>query len=86
MVEVRPDSEGRSVPFAFAGRYGILFDSDEWRAFVAELPESASIVYVVTDSPSTFAGVVEALPATVDAVRLYENYLTTFAINQGRLS
>lgn len=32
----------------------------------------------------TFAGVVAALPEGIDAVRLYENYLSTFAINQGR--
>ena len=86
ILETRTDSTGTLLPFAFTERYGILFDPDDWRAFVADLPNLASVVFVVTDSPATFAGVVEALPANVEAVRLYENYLTTFAINQGRLS
>ena len=30
------------------------------------------------------SGVAEVLPGHVEAVRLYENYLTTFAINRGR--
>ncbi len=86
VLDTRTDPAGAPLPFVLTDRYGILFDPDDWRAFVAELPNLASVVFVVTDSPATFAGVVEALPANVEAVRLYENYLTTFAINQGRLS
>jgi hypothetical protein len=47
------------------------------------LSDTVRTVFVVTDSVSTFAGVVAVLPGEVDAVRLYENYLQTFAINQG---
>ena len=40
-------------------------------------------VFVVTDSPATFAGIAADLPEQVEVVRLYENYLTTFRINEG---
>ncbi|MDQ3350558.1 MAG: site-specific DNA-methyltransferase, partial [Actinomycetota bacterium] len=68
--------------FASTAQYGILFDPDAWRPFVDGLADTVAIVYVVTDSPSTFAGVVAHLPGHVDAVRLYENYLQTFAISR----
>ena len=77
------DESGQRKPYAFTDHYGVLFDSDVWRALVDELPETAKTVFIVTDSSSTFAGVAELLPEGVEAVRLYENYLTTFAINQG---
>jgi adenine-specific DNA-methyltransferase len=69
-----------------ADRYGVLFDPDLWRDFVAALPEGALTVFVVTDSAAVFAGVAESFPSDLEVVRLYENYLTTFAINQGRSS
>ena len=78
------DGAGRRKPYSFTDRYGVLFDPDTWRSFVERLPESVRTVFVVTDSSSTFAGIAEVLPERVEAVRLYENYLTTFAINRGR--
>ena len=84
MISECLDGTGQRKPYAFTERYGVLFDPDNWRAFVDRLPSSASTVFIVTGSSSTFAGVVEALPERVEAVRLYENYLTTFAINRGR--
>jgi len=86
MVAQRTDAKGGLLPFTVAERYGVLFDSDRWRDFVAALPEDAGTVFVVTDSAAVFAGVAESLPADLAVVRLYENYLTTFAINQGRVS
>ncbi len=86
MVAERTDAGGDLLPFAVADRYGVLFDPDRWRDFVAALPDSAGTVFVVTDSAAVFAGVAESLPADLAVVRLYENYLTTFAINQGRVS
>jgi adenine-specific DNA-methyltransferase len=83
-IDTSLDSDGGRVPFATTDRYGVLFDPDCWRPFVESLPDTATTAFIVTDSTSTFAGVVEALPGHVDAVRLYENYLTTFAINRGR--
>ncbi len=78
------DEGGRRKPYEFTRHYGVLFDPDTWRDFADQLPDSARTVFIVTDSPSTFAGIVEALPERIEAVRLYENYLTTFAINRGR--
>lgn len=86
IVESRADPSGELLPYAVADRYGVLFDPDEWRVFVDALPGTARMVFVVTDSPAVFAGVAESLPTGLEAVRLYENYLSTFAINQGRPS
>ena len=86
MVAERTDVNGYLLPFAVADRYGVLFDPDRWRDFVAALPDDARTVFVVTDSAAVFAGVAESLRGDLAVVRLYENYLTTFAINQGRAS
>jgi len=86
MVAARTDANGDLLPFGVAYRYGVLFDPDCWRDFVAALPDDAKTVFVVTDSAAVFAGVADSLPADLAVVRLYENYLTTFAINQGRAS
>jgi adenine-specific DNA-methyltransferase len=79
------DSASRRKPYAWTERYGVLFNADRWRTFVEKLPDTATTVFVVTDSASTFAGVAAELPAHLDVVRLYENYLSTFAINEGRI-
>jgi adenine-specific DNA-methyltransferase len=79
--EYQTDGEGHG--FAWTDRYGVLFDPDRWRAFVERLPEKATSAFAVTDSQTTFAGVASELPAALDTVRLYQNYLTTFAINGG---
>jgi adenine-specific DNA-methyltransferase len=76
-------TDDEPLPFAWTDVYAILFDPDEWRPFLDVLPDTASTVFVVTDSVSVFAGVAAELPDGLDVVRLYENYLTTFAINQG---
>ena len=75
--------DGEPLPFASTDVYAILFDPDEWRSFLDVLPDGVGTVFVVTDSASVFAGVAAELPDGLDVVRLYEPYLTTFAINQG---
>lgn len=77
------DSAGRRKPYAWTRSYGVLFNPDSWRTFIANLPGSATTAFVVTDSQLTFAGTASELPGALDVVRLYENYLTTFAINEG---
>lgn len=79
-----PMIEERTDGFAVTDRYGILFDPDQWRAFVDALPATAVAAFVVTDSPSVFSGVAAALPEELDAVRLYESYLQSFPINRAR--
>jgi adenine-specific DNA-methyltransferase len=67
--------------YAVMETYGVLFNPDRWRKFVSELHEDVRTVFVVTDSPSIFAAIASELPAGVEAVRLYENYLSTFTLN-----
>ena len=84
VIEECLDAASRRKPYAFTDHYGVLFDPDTWRTFVDRLPASARTAFIVTDSSSTFAGVAEVLPERVEAVRLYDNYLATFAMNLGR--
>ncbi|MDQ4144312.1 MAG: site-specific DNA-methyltransferase, partial [Actinomycetota bacterium] len=84
LIASRVNDEGKLLPYATTPRYGVLFDTDRWRSFVNDLDSSVSTVFVVTDSPTVFTGIVAELPAGVEAVRLYENYLATFAINYRR--
>lgn len=76
------DAAGRRKPYAWTERYGVLFNPDRWRSFVERLPATATTVFIVTDSQTTFQGIAAELPESLDVVRLYENYLTTFAINR----
>jgi adenine-specific DNA-methyltransferase len=43
-------SAGRRQPFAWTEQYGILFNADRWRGFIEKVPETATTVFVVTDS------------------------------------
>jgi adenine-specific DNA-methyltransferase len=79
------DAADRRKPYAWTETYGVLFNPDRWRSFVQRCLESVSTVFIVTDSQTTFAGVASELPTGLDVVRLYENYLSTFAINRGYL-
>ncbi|HUY32181.1 MAG TPA: DNA methyltransferase [Pirellulales bacterium] len=79
------DAADRRKPYAWTENYGVLFNPDRWRTFVERLPHSASAAFIVTDSQTTFAGIASELPGALDVVRLYENYLTTFAINRGHI-
>jgi adenine-specific DNA-methyltransferase len=64
--------------------YGVLFNPDRWRNFVSSLHDEVKTVFIVTDSPSIFAAIVSELPAGIETVRLYENYLSTFTLNTRR--
>lgn len=93
------DEKGAPLAHAIGGSYAVLFDADQWRPFVDELsatdnhsaPDKNSAigtsaigtVFIVTDSTTTFASVAAELPADVESVRLYSNYLSTFEINRG---
>ena len=83
IIEECLDTAGRRKPYAWTERYGVLFNPDRWRSFVEKLPASATTAFVVTDSQAIFAGVNAELPDHLEVVRLYENYLTTFRINEG---
>lgn len=74
------DAAKRRRPYAWTDRYGVLFNTDRWSSFVEKLPDSATTVFIVTDSMTTFAQICSELPSHIEAVRLYERYLTTFEI------
>ena len=75
------DAAGRRKPYAWTEQYGVLFNTDRWRSFISELPDTATAVYIVTDSITEFAHIAGELPGHLDVVRLYERYLTTFSVN-----
>jgi adenine-specific DNA-methyltransferase len=80
----RVDDAGAPLPYVWTDRYGVLFDEDRWRAFVSTRPESARAAFVVTYSPTVFAGIAAELPTSMDTVRLYDTYLSMFLPERGR--
>ena len=65
--------------------YGLLLDLDCATDFFKALRESKeiSIAYIVTDDDRRFQSIAQRLPKGVEAVRLYESYLTNFAFTNG---
>ena len=66
------------LAFDWTDRYGVLFDEDHWRAFVAARPETATAAFIATWSPAMFAGIAAELPRGMDVVRMYDTYLSQF--------
>ena len=80
----RTDDAGNTLPYAWTDRYGVLFDEDRWRSFVSACPETATTAFIVTHSPTAFAGIAGELPTDVDTVRLPDSYLSMFLPERGR--
>jgi adenine-specific DNA-methyltransferase len=85
IIGEKAEIRDRQRAYLWSTQYGVLFDCDRWRSFVRSLPPSATTAFIITDSQTTFTGIASELPGRLDVVRLYENYLTTFAINQGSI-
>ena len=83
-IAPRADDAGTPLPYAWTEQYGVLFDEDRWRAFVTDCPATARAAFIVTNSPTTFAGIVAELPTDIDTVRLYDTYLSQFLPERGR--
>ena len=82
----RIDKRGAGWSVPEDATYGVLFNENEWPGFceaVSLRSEEITHAFVVTDSDAVYQRVVAELPSEVQAVRLYENYLTSFAINVG---
>jgi adenine-specific DNA-methyltransferase len=91
LLWLRAGSQGRRIDqakddFDVADTYGVLFDLDASQEFLAALAkaESVRVAFIVTDDDRGFQMVCGELPSRVEAVRLYESYLTNFTINTGR--
>jgi adenine-specific DNA-methyltransferase len=80
----RVDDAGAPLPYVWTDRYGVLFDEDRWRSFVSARPETARTAFIVTYSPTVFAGIAAELPTSMDTVRLYDTYLSMFLPARGR--
>jgi adenine-specific DNA-methyltransferase len=80
----RVDDAGAPLPYVWTDRYGVLFDEDRWRGFVSARPETARTAFIVTYSPTVFAGIAAELPMSMDTVRLYDTYLSMFLPERGR--
>ena len=91
LLWLRARSQGRRIEkarpdFDVADTYAVLFDLDASQGFLAAVAEAESVhmAFIVTDDDRGFQMVCGELPARVEAVRLYESYLTNFTINTGR--
>jgi len=91
LLWLKSGSRGRRIEkvrndFDVADTYAVLFDLDASQDFLAAVSKALAvrIVFIVTDDDRGFQMVCDELPARVEAVRLYESYLTNFAINAGR--
>lgn len=74
-----------SAGWAVADTYGLLIDLDKATEFLKAVrkAEDLRIVYIVTDDERRFQALSRRLPEGVEAIRLYESYLTNFAFTNG---
>ena len=91
LLWIRAGSQGRRIEEAtddydVADTYGVLFDLDASGGFLSAVhrAHTVRVAFIVTDDARGFQAVCGELPARVEAVRLYESYLTNFIINTGR--
>jgi adenine-specific DNA-methyltransferase len=92
LLWMRAGSEGKRIDelpahgWAVADTYGLLTDLDMAGPFCAAVTDRGSIrvAFIVTDDERRFQAVARQLPKGVDAVRLYESYLTNFRFSMGR--
>ncbi|MFN8519589.1 MAG: site-specific DNA-methyltransferase [Chloroflexota bacterium] len=76
--------DGTRLPFTWTDSYGVLYDEDRWRRFVEARPASATTAFLVTHSPTTFAGIAAELPTYMSVVRIPDSYLSMFLPDRGR--
>ena len=74
-------SEGWDV----ADAYGLLVELDKATDFLKAVRKAKAlrIAYIVTDDERRFQALARRLPGGVEAIRLYESYLTNFAFANG---
>ncbi|MEM8737502.1 MAG: DNA methyltransferase [Planctomycetota bacterium] len=71
--------------WAVADSYGLLVELDTATAFLKAVRKAKDlrIAYIVTDDERRFQALARRLPEGVEAIRLYESYLTNFAFANG---
>lgn len=67
--------------------YAVIENCDEAPAFIEAVKQRPGIthVYIITDNASVYRRVARGLDDSVQAIQLYESYLTNFAINASRV-
>lgn len=91
LLWMRAGSEGPRIDaipdegWAVADTYGVLFDLDMSGAFTAtvEATDTVRVAYVITNEERRFQAIAQRLPDSVEAVRLYESYLSNFRFIEG---
>ena len=91
LLWLRAGSVGRriekqpAVGWDVVDSYGLLVELDKATDFlkVARKAEGLRIAYIVTDDERRFQALARRLPEGVEAIRLYESYLTNFAFANG---
>jgi adenine-specific DNA-methyltransferase len=91
LLWMRAGAQGRMIAerrqdFDVADTYAVLFSVDAAKEYLKEVAaaEGLRIAYIVTDEEPQFQAIAGQLPDGVESVRLYESYLRTFEINNGR--
>ncbi|WP_223284763.1 hypothetical protein [Hymenobacter qilianensis] len=91
LLWLRAGSVGRRIeelPVAgwdVADAYGLLVELDKATDFLNAIRRAGTpqIAYIVTDDERRFQALARRLPEGVEAIRLYESYLTNFAFENG---
>ena len=91
LLWLRAGSVGRRIeklPAAgwdVADTYGLLVELDKATDFLKAVRKAKGlrIAYIVTDDERRFQAIARRLPEGVEAIRLYESYLTNFAFANG---
>lgn len=71
--------------WAVANSYGLIAELDKAADFIKAVRKAKElrIAYIVTDDERRFQALARRLPEGVEAIRLYESYLTNFAFANG---
>lgn len=91
LLWLRAGSRGRCIDklpasgWAVVEAYGLLVKTDRSDPFMAAVRQDVGlgVAFIVTDDDRHFQTLAQDLPKGVEAVRLYESYLTNFAFANG---
>lgn len=91
MLWLRAGARGKRIDklpangWAVADAYGLLTEVDKATPFIKAVNKAKGlhVAYVVTDDDRRFQAIAKRLPDGVEAVRLYESYLTNFSFANG---
>jgi adenine-specific DNA-methyltransferase len=91
LLWLRAGSRGRRIDklpakgWEVVDAYGLLIELDRATDFLkaAGKAKGLSVAYIVTDDERRFQALARRLPEGVEAIRLYESYLTNFSFSNG---